>query len=317
MSTIKVTCIDQTMALTSTPVITSGGVHEDIVEFDFCPLWDGYTRTAVFWRTANDPHYRVLDETNTCTIPDEVLTTDGAFYFGVFGVNQEGVQRTTGVLKYNISPGVLRADTKPLEPTPDIYVQLLAGYAKLETVIRENAQTAEDAAAAAAAAQKAAEDAAGTVAGLLDDTLTSLLDDTMTEPGKAADAKATGDAIAALTAAIPGQIAAQVATRARVVVGTYVGAGSYGSDKKNTLTFDGRPLAVCINDPVDGDGTSDAYGGFVWVRGATYGKVTERVDVHLTWDDSRVSWYNSTGSGAAGQLNSRRTYYYMAILEEA
>lgn len=131
MSIIQVSCIDQVMTMTNTPVISSGGVREDSVSFSFCPLWDGYYKTAVFWRTEDDAYHVVLDDTNSCVIPDEVLMTDGALFFGVFGVNDAGDRRTSDVLRYTIVKGAITDGTKPSEPTQDMYTQLLAAVAAL------------------------------------------------------------------------------------------------------------------------------------------------------------------------------------------
>lgn len=131
MSTIKVSCTDQVLAMTNTPVIASGGIMEDYVSFQFCPLWDGYYKTAVFWRSKDQAYHVILDDTNTAQIPNEVLAEDGVVYFGVFGVNDAGVQRTSAVLRYTIVEGAITEGTEPPEPTPDIYQQILTALAAM------------------------------------------------------------------------------------------------------------------------------------------------------------------------------------------
>lgn len=126
---IKVTCVDQTLQLTATPVIACGGSEDVRVEFSFCPLWQGYPRTAMFWRTHKEVHTRQLDAADSCLIPAEVLQTDGALYFAVFGVNAEGVRRTSEALAYPIGVGAITEGTKPPEPAPDLYTQVLAAVA--------------------------------------------------------------------------------------------------------------------------------------------------------------------------------------------
>lgn len=126
MSTIKVVCIDQTLAFNNTPVITSGGLKEDFISFTFCALWSGFTRTAVFWRNEKEVYHQTLDAEDRCQIPPEVTGEDGVIYFGVFGVNAKGVQRTSEVLNYRIHKGAITTGTKPSDPTPDIYTQILA-----------------------------------------------------------------------------------------------------------------------------------------------------------------------------------------------
>ena len=130
MSTIvKVRCTDQVLTFENTPVIASGGLEEDFVSFSFCGKWDGLGKTAVFWRSESDPYHVLLDEDDCCQIPPEVLMQDGVIYFGVFGVNAEGKQRTSEVLRYNIAKGTITEDTQPSDPTPNIYTQLMSYYA--------------------------------------------------------------------------------------------------------------------------------------------------------------------------------------------
>ena len=147
MSTIiKVRCTDQVLTFENTPIIASGGLEEDFVSFAFCSKWDGLGKTAVFWRSEADVYHVVLNEDNACPIPPEVLTAEGVIYFGVFGVNAEGKQRTSEILRYNIAKGAITEGTQPSDPTPDIYTQLLAYYAdaqvKYEAAQRDMAEHA-------------------------------------------------------------------------------------------------------------------------------------------------------------------------------
>ena len=128
-TTIRVRCTDQVLTYENTPTIASGGRQEDFVAFEFCSRWDGFVRTAVFWRTETEAYHVRLDDADTCEIPREVLQKDGVIYFGVFGVNAEQRQRTTETLTYKIVMGAITEGTKPSDPTPDIYTQLQAAYA--------------------------------------------------------------------------------------------------------------------------------------------------------------------------------------------
>lgn len=135
MSTIiKVRCTDQVLTFENTPVIASGGLEEDFVSFAFCSKWDGLVKTAVFWRSEEEVYHVLLDEVDSCPIPREVLAVEGVIYFGVFGVSEAGKQRTSEVLRYNIAKGAITEGTKPTDPTPDIYTQILQEYAELRTV---------------------------------------------------------------------------------------------------------------------------------------------------------------------------------------
>ena len=169
MSTIiKMRCIDQVLIFESTPVVASGGLEEDVLQVSFCTKWDGMAKTAVFWRTEDNVFHVVLDDEDSCVIPREVLVDEGVLYFGLFGVSADGRQRTSEVARYNVIKGAITEGTKPSDPTPDIYTQLLANYATLLDGVDEIAQAAETsrraAEAAAADAEQVRQNAVETIA---------------------------------------------------------------------------------------------------------------------------------------------------------
>lgn len=124
---INVECVDQDLIVTNSPVIASGGLHENFIAFKFCSKWDGFTKTAVFYKNTKEPYRSIVDEENMCEVPHEVTDSEGTMYFGVFGVSGE-VTRTSKVLKYKIKQGAITEDLKPSEPSPDIYQQILSEY---------------------------------------------------------------------------------------------------------------------------------------------------------------------------------------------
>ena len=127
-TTINVECIDQELIITNSPLIASGGVHENFIAFNFCEKWDGFGKTAVFYRNEKERYYSVLDLDDVCEVPHEVTDYEGTMYFGVYGELGE-VTRTSKVLKYKINQGAMTTLLKPSEePTPDIYQQLLSAY---------------------------------------------------------------------------------------------------------------------------------------------------------------------------------------------
>lgn len=129
---IKVRCTDQELFILNAPVITSGGKNEDAIEFDFCPLWDDFEKFATFYRDRDTVyHVRIVD--NRCIIPHEVLKDEGWFHLGVFG-EKDGAIRTSGILKYHIEFGVPLEGIEPLEPTPDLWEQILATTVTAEAV---------------------------------------------------------------------------------------------------------------------------------------------------------------------------------------
>lgn len=127
---IRVKCVDQRLFVSETPIIASGGRNEDEVEFNFCPLWDGFEKVAVFYRDRRETYHAVISE-NRCVIPHEVLKSDGLIYFGVFGV-KEDITRTSEIAKYRIVKGAITEGTNPSDPTPDIYAQYVERINRLE-----------------------------------------------------------------------------------------------------------------------------------------------------------------------------------------
>lgn len=152
MSMLKVACEDQRLYLLESTTIASGGVNETKVEFNFCPKWDGYVKTAVFYQKVGDAYYTKVGTDNTAVIPWEVTKNPGFMYFGVFGV-KDGISRTSEVMAVRIVPGAITAETVPTDPTPDIYIQFLSEYA----IIREMMITVEQNTAASASNAKQSE----------------------------------------------------------------------------------------------------------------------------------------------------------------
>lgn len=126
-TTITAKCVDQNLKIVSAPDIASGGVNEDTLVVEFCPLWEGYDKTAVFYRTKDEVYHAPLDEEGKCTIPWEVMQTPGYLYLGVFGCKDD-ITRTSLVARYAVKPGAITEETRPSEPTPNIYEQILSKF---------------------------------------------------------------------------------------------------------------------------------------------------------------------------------------------
>ena len=131
-TTITARITDQRLQLVNEPLIASGAVGVVQIRFEFCGLWDGCGRTAVFYRDpATVYHVPVVD--SLVTVPPEVLAEEGDFYFGVAGVYECGSVRPTEVIKVKVARGAITTSTAtPEDPAPDIYDQLLAAYGKME-----------------------------------------------------------------------------------------------------------------------------------------------------------------------------------------
>ena len=133
MSEIKIQCVDQVLHLVETPPIFSGDVNYDTVTFEFDPSWDGFAKTAIFYRSKDNVFYLLLDNDNKCKVPTEVLTSKGVIYIGLVGAKDDTVI-TSELVRYRISEGAITEDTSTPYPTPDIFEQLLSDYAEIKTI---------------------------------------------------------------------------------------------------------------------------------------------------------------------------------------
>lgn len=127
---ISAVCSDQSLHIAAAPILSSGGIESTLLNVDFSSHWDGFEKTAVFYRSENTV-YHVLMDNDSCFVPREVLSDAGAFYFGVMGIGGEKV-RTSDVVRYSVRKGAITEDTAVSDPTPDIYSQLLCRIAALE-----------------------------------------------------------------------------------------------------------------------------------------------------------------------------------------
>lgn len=129
-SWIKISCKDQVLKITEAPVVAAGGLNEVYIEFTFCQKWDGFAKTATFYRDEEEAYYAVLDENDTCIVPWEVCFESGTFYIGVFGVKDE-IRRTTNVVKYKVRKGAITENMIPSNPSPQVYEQIMSEIGKI------------------------------------------------------------------------------------------------------------------------------------------------------------------------------------------
>lgn len=120
-------------------------------------------------------------------------------------------------------------------------------------------------------------------------------------------------------------------TGAKVVTGSYVGTGTYGSGNRNRLVFPSQPKVIFIsgalresNNSFVRNGMAVMYSGvsdYVSTLGMTYASSAKNTnDATITWSGNEVSWWTSPSSSDASytqyaQLNGNGiTYHYTAIL---
>lgn len=155
---INVECIDQDLIITNSPILASGGVHENFIKFKFCSKWDGLGKTAVFYRNEKEKYSSVVDIDGMCEIPHEVTGSEGFFFFGVFGCLGDAI-KTSKVIKYKIKQGTQTESLNSSEePTPDVYQQLLSAYGKADKKITQEVADREASILAEETARKQADE---------------------------------------------------------------------------------------------------------------------------------------------------------------
>lgn len=148
---------------------------------------------------------------------------------------------------------------------------------------------------------------------------TLLKDDTAALYGL--DATAVPDEVLAAARSLISTAQSTADSKCKIVSGSYTGTGTYGSNNKNSLTFDGKPKLLIVSSTV-----SSAYGGrrtypqliFVYGEsGSIASLITSGSEVFssakVSGSGNTVSWYSA--DAAAQQLNVSSTkYYYIAII---
>ena len=125
MSTINASIVDQVLTITNAPLIASGDINVDHVQFEFDQTWDDFGLMAVFWRDGDEASYRsVIGPTGLALVPHEVLTEEGRISFGVVGVAGDQT-KTSSVGFYDIKQGALTTGSETDPPTPGEYEQML------------------------------------------------------------------------------------------------------------------------------------------------------------------------------------------------
>lgn len=106
-------------------IVTSGSVNAYTVQFNFNEDWNGLVKTAVF-KVGNNSAAVLLDDTNECTIPWEVLDSPmRPLEIGVYGTKDtEIVLPTIWANAGEVKQGTIVRESA-IEPTPSLMEQLL------------------------------------------------------------------------------------------------------------------------------------------------------------------------------------------------
>lgn len=137
LSIIRATVNGQRLIVTEAPKLASGGKGTNRAAFEFDESWDGFTRTAVFYRKATNKYKMPLGTDDICDVPPEVTDKKGRMFFGVFGVDGDGFVITSEVVPYAIEEGATEDGAEPSDPSTDFWEEVLAEIAKSETAVRE------------------------------------------------------------------------------------------------------------------------------------------------------------------------------------
>ena len=131
--TITAHIVGQAVQMTNVPLLASGIEGALKIKCTFSEEWEGYAKTAVFYRNEEEV-YHVLLTAGEATVPAEVLTDKGFFHFGIMGTAEGGRTLTTEVLKVGLVKGALTTATaEPAAPAPDIYQEILSAYGKVDS----------------------------------------------------------------------------------------------------------------------------------------------------------------------------------------
>ena len=170
------------------------------VEFDFSSEWDGLGKTAVF--RCDGAKDQILGADGKTTVPPEILTTPGMdVEVGVYAVKEDGTTwpaPTTYCKIGRVGEGADPSGDESYPPTPSVGEQAVAAASKALALAQEAKESADSSVKSVNGVKP---DANGNVnvAGGGDssgDGTTIELDPTLSQSGKAADAKAVGDALA-------------------------------------------------------------------------------------------------------------------------
>ena len=152
MTIIKLRADDQVLSAVKCPTIASGDQNTVMVEVCFDSSWDGYSKTAAFYTSADPDVFEVILDDDTCVVPFEVLTAPGTLYIGIRGIKASDKKvKTSTIVGYRIKKGAPISIETANPPTPDVYQQLLK---KLDEIKGDTERTSADAEEALRIAQE-------------------------------------------------------------------------------------------------------------------------------------------------------------------
>ena len=124
MTVIRLCLDDLSLRVASCAQVSSENVKTIGIELRRNNRWLDYTMSAVFFTSWSKTVYEVMLEGDSCIVPHEVLDKPGKLYIGIRGVKDDLVKASTLVV-YKIEKGAPTGTATAMEPTPDVYQQIL------------------------------------------------------------------------------------------------------------------------------------------------------------------------------------------------
>lgn len=114
------------------PPVNSGSENYDKCSFEFSPEWKNRSVTVVFRRSSAIRH-TILDSQGECYIPIEMISENGTFFVGVFGL-ENGRVVSTNEFACPVRNG---AAVMPIPPSETIYAEIINELASLRRTVEE------------------------------------------------------------------------------------------------------------------------------------------------------------------------------------
>ncbi len=136
MTKIYLVASDQTLTATQQPKVAAGNKKSVTLHVDFSSHWNGYGKSAVFYTEKSKTPYECPLSDGECNVPVEVLANPGMVFIGVRGVNSDDNSvKVAALVRYKIVDGAPEGEGTTVEPTPNVYQQLLTAYGKTDAAI--------------------------------------------------------------------------------------------------------------------------------------------------------------------------------------
>lgn len=141
MAQIRILLEKQLLTIQNREIIASGDSNFDSCKFTFDEMWDGFTKTAVFYQEKTNVQYAVLSNDDTCIIPAAAMAKAGRMYIGVFGIKDTAVVTST-LEVVDIKEGAISGGNVSTEPTDDVFLAIIAQYQRIVEMMAQYESTA-------------------------------------------------------------------------------------------------------------------------------------------------------------------------------